>query len=140
MSLSDLFVLGAIRHRYTEDFSKSSSSSNLDYLVEETKSGIFVDKTYYFVNDYGVVIRSGSTYMILPCARTEYKTIVDKAACFHKSNLDVIYGNPKFEILLYLQDNGYNVKSSDLLRLSIPAIFTKAYPEFVINKGYADYK
>lgn len=88
---------------------------------------------------YGVVVRSGSTFMILPCSREDYTTIVDKAACFHKSDSDCIYGDPKSDILLYLRDNGYNIKSSDLLRLSIPAIFRKAYTDFIVHDGYAEY-
>ena len=114
--------------------------SSLDYRQDFEPPGIFVDRTYFFVAKYGVVIRSGYSYMILPCKREDYKTIVDRAACFHKSELDYMYGDPKSDLLLYLRDNGYDIQSSDLLRLSISAIFTKAYPEFVIHNGYANYK
>lgn len=138
MSLSDLVMLGAIRYHYNEDFSKTSVSSPQFQGV--TREGIFVDKTYFFVDGFGVVVRDGYSYRILPCSRTDYRTIVDKAVTFHKSDLDASLGNPKSDVLLYLRDNGYNINSSDLLRLSIPAIFTKAYPEFVIYDGYAEYK
>lgn len=138
MSLSDLVMLGTIRHHYNEDFSKTSVSSPQFQGV--TREGIFVDKTYFFVDGFGVVVRDGYSYRFLPCSRTDYRTIVDKAVTFHKSDLDASLGNPKSDVLLYLRDNGYNINSSDLLRLSIPAIFTKAYPEFVIYDGYAEYK
>lgn len=138
MSLSDLVMLGAIRYHYNEDFSKTSVSS--PQFQEVTREGIFVDKTYFFVDGFGVVVRDGYSYRILPCSRTAYRTIVDKAVTFHKSDLDSRLGNPKSNILLYLRDSGYDIKSSDLLRLSIPAIFTKAYPEFVVYDGYAEYK
>ena len=139
MNLSSLVALGAIRNHYNEDFTKSSNSSSFDYLGDNSSSGIYIDKTYFFVDGYGVVVRRGSTFMILPCSRDDYTTIVDNAACFHKSDSDCIYGDPKSDILLYLRDNGYNIKSSDLLRLSIPAIFRKAYPDFIIRNGYAEY-
>lgn len=138
MSLSDLVMLGAIRHHYNEDFSKTSVSSPQFQGV--TREVIFVDKTYFFVDGFGVVVRDGYSYRVLPCSRTDYQTIVDRAATFHKSDLDASLGNPKSDVLLYLRDNGYNINSSDLLRLSIPAIFTKAYPEFVIYDGYAEYR
>lgn len=138
MSLSDLVILGAIRHYYNEDFSKTSVSTSPHQGV--TRNGIFVDKTYFFVEGRGVVVRDGYNYRVLPCSRADYQTIVDRAATFHKSDLDASLGNPKSDVLLYLRDNGYNINSSDLLRLSIPAIFTKAYPEFVIHDGYAEYK
>ena len=138
MSLSDLIVLGATHHHYNEDFSKTSTSS---YPSQgNTRDGIFVDKTYFFVDGYGVVVHNGYSYGILTCNRDDYHTIVDRAATFHKSDFDTSLGNPKSNVLLYLRDNGYNINSSDLLRLSIPAIFTKAYPEFVICDGYAEYK
>ena len=139
MNLSSFVALGAIRNHYNEDFTKSSSSNSFDYLGDTSSSGIYIDKTYFFVDGYGVVVRRGSTFMILPCSRDNYTTIVDNAACFHKSDSDCIYGDPKSDILLYLRDNGYNIKSSDLLRLSIPAIFKKAYPDFIVHNGYAEY-
>ncbi len=139
MNLSSLVALGAIRNHYNEDFTKSSNSRSFDYPEEPSNKGIYIDKTYFFVDGYGVVIRRGSTFVILPCSRDDYTTIVDRAACFHKSDHDCVYGDPKSNILLVLRDNGYNIKSSDLLRLSIPAIFRKACPDFIVHNGYAEY-
>lgn len=74
MNLSSLVALGAIRNHYNEDFTKSSNSSSFDYLGDSSNKGIYIDKTYFFVEGYGVVIRSGSTFMILPCSRDNYTT------------------------------------------------------------------